>query len=150
MHREIQEAYGQLRNSGFRIFAAESGNNGIDFREVDLRVPSDIVVGAELDGLSTEAVNLSDESISIPTAGMVDSLNVSVASAVILFEAQHQRSAAGMYQGCRLDTESRHRLLFEYTYPTAVARCKKLGIPYPSLDESGEVIPGSESHELGL
>jgi tRNA (guanosine-2'-O-)-methyltransferase len=47
--------------------------------------------------VSSGAADLADEHIIIPMLGMVQSLNVSVATAVILFEAQRQRLAAGMY-----------------------------------------------------
>ncbi len=47
-------------------------------------------------------------------AGAVASLNVSVAAAVILYEAQRQRAAGGLYDGCRLDEATCQRLLFEW------------------------------------
>jgi RNA methyltransferase, TrmH family len=54
-----------------------------------------LVVGAEHDGLSETALALADETVSIPqTDGSVDSLNVSVAAAVLLFEALRQRGSA--------------------------------------------------------
>ncbi|MEE2708034.1 MAG: tRNA (guanosine(18)-2'-O)-methyltransferase TrmH [Gemmatimonadota bacterium] len=141
IHKQIETAYETLRERGCRILVAHPGPGGQDFRSVDYTQPTAIVVGAEMDGLSHKAVTLADGCIFIPTYGMVDSLNVSVATAVILFEAHRQRRDAGMYDQPQLDLDTRQSLLFEYTYPTAVARCKKLGIPYPKLDDDGEVIP---------
>ena len=144
IHKRIETAYDALRVQGHRILIALPGPTGQDFRSVDYTLPTAIVVGAELDGLSEAAITLADENIFIPTYGMVDSLNVAVATAVILFEAHRQRKDAGMYDRPQLDPDTRQRLLFEYTYPTAVARCKKLGIPYPMLDDDGEIIPAPD------
>ncbi len=144
IHKRIETAYKILRDRGQRILVAHPGLGGQDFRSVDYTQPTAVVVGAEMDGLSEKAVTLADGCILIPTYGMVDSLNVSVATAVILFEAHRQRQDAGMYDHPRLDPDTRQRLLFEYTYPTAVARCKKSGIPYPKLDDDGEVIPAPD------
>src|SRR5690606_16859844 len=52
-----------------------------------------------------EAAALADEHVVIPMLGMVQSLNVSVAAAVILFEAQRQRLRAGFYDAPRLPQE---------------------------------------------
>jgi len=68
------------------------------------------------------------------------SLNVSVAAALILFEAQRQRAAAGLYDRPRLDPELRDRLLFEWTYPVLARLCKKKKVAYPRLGEDGEIL----------
>lgn len=49
--------------------------------------------------------------------GIVESLNVSVATAVILFEAQRQRLKSGLYDQIRLESDVYHQLLFEWGYP---------------------------------
>ncbi|MNC99616.1 tRNA (guanosine(18)-2'-O)-methyltransferase [compost metagenome] len=69
--------------------------------------------------------------------GQVASLNVSVAAGVILFEAQRQRAAAGMYARPRLSGELRTRLLFEWAYPRLAGWCQQHGKPYPALDDEG-------------
>ncbi|CDL63506.1 tRNA (guanosine(18)-2'-O)-methyltransferase [Klebsiella pneumoniae IS39] len=65
--------------------------------------------------------------------GMVQSLNVSVASALILYEAQRQRQNAGMYQRANsmLPPQEQQRLLFEGGYPVLarVARQKRSALP---------------------
>lgn len=62
-------------------------------------------------GVSPEAAELADGHILIPMMGMVQSLNVSVAAAVILFEAQRQRLQAGFYQRVRLTPEQYEAVL---------------------------------------
>ncbi len=73
-------------------------------------------------------------------AGAVASLNVSVAAAVILYEAQRQRSAGGLYDGCRLDEATCQRLLFEWGYRRLAERYRQKGIPYPRLGPEGEIL----------
>ncbi|MGK7885633.1 MAG: TrmH family RNA methyltransferase, partial [Crocosphaera sp.] len=91
-------------------------------------------------GVSEEAASLVDENIIIPMLGMVQSLNVSVAAAVILFEAQRQRLAKKMYDTSRLDATRYHKILFEWSYPTLATGYQKKGVNYPSLGENGEII----------
>lgn len=68
-----------------------------DFREIDYTKPTLLVVGNELKGVSEDILNLADERIVIPMMGMVQSLNVSVATGIILYEALKQRLDKGMY-----------------------------------------------------
>lgn len=73
---------------------------------------------------------------------MVQSLNVSVASALILFEAQRQRQIAGMYERneSALPAEYIHRILFERGHPVLAKVAKRKGLPYPPLDEVGQIV----------
>jgi tRNA (guanosine-2'-O-)-methyltransferase len=66
----------------------------IDFREVDYTKPTLIVLGNEVDGVSEITKSYADKKVSIPMYGMSQSLNVSVANAVMLYEAQRQRQLA--------------------------------------------------------
>ena len=70
-----------------------------------------LYVGNEHRGVSDEAANLADETFLIPQFGMVQSLNVSVATAVILYEAMRQRVAAGMYDKSELDTNILEKMI---------------------------------------
>ncbi len=65
--------------------------DGTDYRKVDLSGTAMIVVGNEAEGLSELTISHCDESISIPMQGRSESLNVSIATAVVLFEAKSQR-----------------------------------------------------------
>jgi len=114
VHPDIQTAIGHLREKGFRIYATALREDAQDFREVDYTQPTAILLGAEKWGVSEEALALSHGAIKIPMLGMVQSLNVSVAAAVILFEAQRQRLKAGLYEGPRLDPELYQRVLEDW------------------------------------
>lgn len=64
-----------------------------NYFEIDLRKPTAIVLGAEHDGLSKEWLEASFEKAKIPMKGKIDSLNVSVSGAVIIYEALRQRES---------------------------------------------------------
>ena len=96
-HRDTRSGLDGLRKSGFRLYAAHFSSSAIDFRAPDYTQPSAIIMGTEKFGVSDEALGLVDEEIVIPMLGMSQSLNVSVATALILYEAQRQRAEAGFY-----------------------------------------------------
>ncbi len=79
-----------LKQSGFKIVAAtEKVDNYI--YDIDLTGPIAIVMGSEGKGISQTMLDLADSKAAIPMAGEIGSLNVSIASAVILYEAVRQR-----------------------------------------------------------
>ena len=140
IHHSIPNVISELKQSGFSIYAANGSAKAIDYRKVDYTKSSVIVLGAELDGISPETLDVVDEEIIIPMQGMVESLNVAVANAVILFEAQQQRLQAGLYEKCRLDKNTVEKLLFEFSYPEAAKVYQSKGEPYPELDTEGQII----------
>ena len=140
IHHSVPNVISELKQSGFTIYAANGSAKAIDYRKVDYTKPSVIVLGAELDGISPETLDAVDDEIKIPMQGMVESLNVSVANAVILFEAQRQRLQAGLYEKCRLDKNMVGKLLFEFSYPEAAKVYQSKGEPYPELDTEGQII----------
>ncbi|MBW7916448.1 MAG: tRNA (guanosine(18)-2'-O)-methyltransferase TrmH [Trueperaceae bacterium] len=97
LHDSVAAAVATLKASGMRVFAAHLSEQAVDYRTVDYTSPCAVLLGNEKEGVSPEAAALADEHVIIPMLGMVQSLNVSVAAAVILFEAQRQRLAAGRY-----------------------------------------------------
>lgn len=72
--------------------------------------------------------------------GMSASLNVSVAAALLLNEARHQRESAGLYQNCRLPKRVYEALLFEWAHPEVAEYCRRKGISFPALDENGDIV----------
>ena len=140
LHASLGDAVAALRGSGWRLVAAHPAESSKDFRQVDYTRRTAIVLGSELEGLEQAAIEAADETIRIPMAGMVESLNVSVAAALILYEAQRQRSDAGMYDASRLEADEFERTLFEWAYPGIAARLRRLGQGYPALSEDGELL----------
>jgi tRNA (guanosine-2'-O-)-methyltransferase len=101
-HRSIEECYAALRERGFTIYATHLDDNRLELFDLDLTQPSALVFGNEQRGVSPEAVAAADATMIIPMMGMVQSLNISVACAVTLYEALRQRRAAGYYEQARL------------------------------------------------
>ena len=143
-HRTIHGAIKKLKGRGFRVLAAHPGPDAVDFREADYTAPTALMMGGELLGLSDEALALADQRISIPMVGMAQSFNVSVATALLLFEAFRQREAAHMYEESRIDPEDSQRILFEWAYPRIARYCRDRGTPYPALGQDGELPTLSE------
>ncbi len=139
-HSEIQIAIQQLQQEGLKIYAAHLSEEAVDYRQIDYTKPTAILLGAEKYGVSQEAADLVDGHIIIPMMGMVESLNVSVAAAVILFEAQKQRLEAGFYNQVRLDRDTYQQTIFAWGYPKIAALHRQTGEPLPLLGEEGEII----------
>lgn len=112
VHRHPDAAAGlaHLRGRGFRLVAAHLTDRAMDFRAIDYTEPVAVVLGTEKFGVDETVLAQCDAALYIPMAGMVQSLNVSVAAAVILFEAQRQRDAAGMYASGPADAARRELL----------------------------------------
>jgi tRNA (guanosine-2'-O-)-methyltransferase len=139
-HRTLADALAHLRGAGLRILAAHPTPDAVAFREVDYTLPTCLLLGNEDNGLSEEALAGADGVITLPMEGMGTSLNVSVAAALLLFEAQRQRRAAGFYDAPRLDPETHARTLFEWVHPAIAAQCRKRGVDYPALGGDGEIL----------
>lgn len=104
-YKSVEECYSELRSRGFKIFASELNNKSISHLDIDFTDKIAVVLGNEHRGASEEAAELADGTFMIPMFGMVQSLNVSVATGVILYEALRQRLLKGMYQTTTLDNE---------------------------------------------
>ncbi|WP_314419645.1 tRNA (guanosine(18)-2'-O)-methyltransferase TrmH [Pseudescherichia vulneris] len=140
-HRTIADAVEHLKGQGMQVLATHLSEKSVDFRDIDYTRPTCILMGQEKTGITQEALDLADQDIIIPMIGMVQSLNVSVASALILYEAQRQRQNAGMYarDTSTIDDDDQHRLLFEGSYPVLARVAKQKGLPYPDLNAQGEI-----------
>ncbi len=101
-HDSIDACYAALREKGFTIYATHLDENRVDLFDLDLTKPTALVFGNERRGLSAEAVAEADATVIIPMMGMVQSLNISVACAVSLYEALRQRRASNLYRRPRL------------------------------------------------
>jgi len=139
-HKTVQEGVAELKSQGFAIYAAHMAEDGLDYRDLDCTQPLALMMGSELKGVSEEALALCDGSVHIPMLGVVGSLNVSVAAALLLFEAKSQRRRAGMYETQKISDEEHDRLLFEWAYPRVADSYRRKKLPYPPLDEDGDLI----------
>lgn len=113
-HPDIQSCYRTLRNQSKRIFATALAGETLELYDVDLTKPCALVFGNESRGLSREAIDDADSTIRIPMMGMAESLNISVACAVMLFEAMRQRQLAGLFNDAQQDTPVMQATLAEW------------------------------------
>ena len=110
VHASAAARLAELKAAGHRIVATHLREGAKPFSEIDYTRPLALLFGSEKDGLSEEALAFADEAVRIPMFGMVQSLNLSVSVAVILYEAYRQRAARGFYDAPRLSEAEYERL----------------------------------------
>lgn len=101
----ISECYAALRAEGRKIYSTHMSSEAVSLYSLNLAEPCALVFGNEHEGLTQEAVEQADANFLIPQVGMIQSLNISVACAVSLYEAFRQRMYAGMYESCQFSKE---------------------------------------------
>lgn len=139
VHDSTEAACATLRGRGFTVLAAHLSDQAVDYREIDYTRPTALLIGTEAFGVSDEGLRWVDREIVIPMMGMSQSLNVSVATAVVLYEAVAQRRAAGLYDASRMNPAVHARRRFEWLHPVVARYCRERDLPYPALDEHGEL-----------
>lgn len=110
----VDECYQSLRNEGFKIYATMLDENACSIYNIDFTEKSAVILGNEHRGVSKEFALKADKTIYIPMHGMIQSLNVSVAAAVCLYEAQRQRLEKGLYNSSELTDDEFNRILGEW------------------------------------
>jgi len=113
-YKSIENCYSELRKDGFKIYASSISEDSKSIYELDLSEKAAIVLGNEHRGVSSEASKLADERIMIPMFGMVQSLNVSVAAAIILYEAARQRIMKGKYEVSQMSDNELEKLVEQW------------------------------------
>ncbi len=139
-YSKTEDAISALKKQNMQVLVTNLSDTAVDFREIDYTKPTAIILGQEKFGASKKALEMADQDIVIPMVGMVQSLNVSVACSVVLYEAQRQRQLAGMYGKATICEERRQRALFEGGHPIFAEACKRKGLPYPHIDEDGQIV----------
>lgn len=143
-HESMLSAIDSLQDKNYKVYAAHLSPTAVDYREIDYTTPCAILMGNEKRGVSEEAASKVDEHIVIPMLGMVESFNVSVAAAIILAEAQRQRSLAGLYKSVRLDSKTYWDTFFRWAHPQVAKFCHDKELSYPDINpEDGEIIEPS-------
>lgn len=111
--RSMKECVDRLHGEGFQIYASHLAKSAVPLYDLDLREKVAFIFGNEHRGVSPESVRLADASFRIPMSGMVQSLNVSVACAVTLYEAFRQRGL--QKDSMRISEEVVEKLFAEWT-----------------------------------
>jgi tRNA (guanosine-2'-O-)-methyltransferase len=113
-YNSTEECVKQLKEEGFKIYGTILSDKAEDIYELDFTEKIAIVMGNEHRGISDEIIEACDKHIYIPMRGMIQSLNVSVATAVVLYEAQRQRAVKGMYEKSELDKNKLENMIDEW------------------------------------
>ena len=119
---DIEKFYQDIKSKGYQVVVTLLDEDTVDFREVDYTKPTLVVLGNEVDGASETSIKYADKKVIIPMYGMSQSLNVSVANAVILYEAQRQRAAKGMYDKPQLSPEIIEKTLKKWAYDDIIEK----------------------------
>ena len=90
--KNLKKTIKELKRRGLTVFAATEKAEKF-YTEVDMQGGSLFIMGSEDTGIDEELLALADEQIKIPQFGQIESLNVSAAAAVLMYEAVRQRSA---------------------------------------------------------
>ena len=111
---DVAECFTALRQKYNRILTTHLGPDSMGLYEIDFKDSIALVFGNEHSGVSEDIRQLADGNFIIPQAGIIRSLNISVACAVTLYEAYRQRVLAGHYETQKISGEVSEQLLKEW------------------------------------
>jgi len=114
-HSDAVAMVGAFRDQGMQVLCTACSEKARPLTAYDFTRPTAIIMGNEHRGADPELQALAPDQIYIPMMGMVQSLNVSVAAAILLYEAWRQRMDKGMYDVSSLDPEALERLVREWS-----------------------------------
>ena len=110
--------FAQLRQQYSRIFTTHLAADAVSVYDINFTVSVALVFGNEHSGVSEEIRLLADGNFIIPQVGIIQSLNVSVASAVSIYEAMRQKTLAGHYEQRSLPKAQSDQLMTEWGITT--------------------------------
>lgn len=122
---DAEACFEKLRSKYGKVLGAMLGEGVSDFHHLDLTEPVALFFGNEHRGISTVSQPLLDGKFIIPQVGMAESLNVSVACAVTLYEAFRQRNLKGFYDEPYRLSEVERAKLFDIYYERHKARDRR-------------------------
>jgi len=107
----IDECYSQLRKEGKKIYTTKMDNKSHSLYDLQFDSPMALVFGNEHSGISYEAHNKADGNFLIPQVGMIQSLNISVAVAVSVYEVYRQRNNKNLFDNLQLEQNKYNSVL---------------------------------------
>jgi tRNA (guanosine-2'-O-)-methyltransferase len=110
-YTDAQRCFEDLRKKYSLVLTTHLSSDAVSLHAIDFVQPIALVFGNEHDGVTEEIRAMADGNFVIPQVGMIQSLNISVACAVTLYEAFRQKSRAGHYLQQRLP-DDRYQELF--------------------------------------
>lgn len=109
----VEECVKAVRSRYDKLYATHLSSDAVSLYDLDLSASVALVFGNEKDGVSAELLSHCDGNFLIPQVGMAQSLNISVAAGVTLYEAYRQRQVKGMYSENLPQTEAEQEATFE-------------------------------------
>lgn len=113
-YHSIRDCFLDLRKEKMKIYTTHLSTESISLYDLNLTDPVALVFGNEHKGVSEQAVELADGNFLIPQVGVIQSLNISVACAVSLYEAFRQRLIIGKYDSPQFSHEKFNIILNEW------------------------------------
>ena len=115
----------EKQKEGYQVVVTHLTSEAVPYQELDYTKPTVFVLGNEKEGVSDDVIALADEVIIIPMRGMVQSLNVSVATALLLYEVQRQLEIAGRYSVPQLSEIERDNIKKAWIFRDTIVRRSK-------------------------
>lgn len=115
-YENATDCFASLRKQYSKILTTHLSSDAIGLYEIDFTKSVALVFGNEHSGVSEEIRDLADGNFLIPQSGIIQSLNISVACAVTLYEAYRQKNNAGHYNQPKLDNVRYDELLKEWGF----------------------------------
>ncbi|MCB0635829.1 MAG: RNA methyltransferase [Lewinella sp.] len=131
---DTDACFDKIRTRYDRVYATHMAEDAVGLYELDLTEAVALVFGNEHDGISQPALDRCDGNFLVPQMGMVQSLNISVACAVTVYEAFRQRSAKDFYGDGNPASAADREALFQEYMERHEARVVRKKIP-PSPDD---------------
>ena len=108
-YTDREACFKAVKQKAQRVFATHLDTQSVSLHAMDLTQPTALLFGNEKDGVTPETLALCDGNFLIPQMGLVQSLNISVAAAVSLYETMRQRDAASMYPDLPVEEFSKEK-----------------------------------------
>jgi len=113
---DVNKCIQELRKTYKKILTTHLSSNAVSLYDINFTESIALVFGNEWLGVSEELVALSDGNFIIPQTGMIQSLNISVACAITIYEAYRQKESAGHYKQTSLPQEKQTELLMKWGF----------------------------------
>ena len=111
---DAKECFEALRKNYNKIYTTHLSTDAVSLYDIDFTDSVALVFGNEHDGVSEETIAMADGNFIIPQLGFIQSLNISVACAVSIYEAHRQKLAAGHYKEQSMSKERQDALLRDW------------------------------------
>lgn len=115
-YENAEECFLEIRKRYKKVYTTHLSADAVSLHQLNLTDPVALVFGNEHSGVSEEIIAMADGNFIIPQVGIIQSLNISVACAVTLYEAFRQRNNGGHYDKIKLTGEQLTNLRTEWGF----------------------------------